>query len=327
MPDTAPNSPPFWSVMIPTYRAGTYLRECLESVLSQDPGPTQMQIEVVDDASPPGGTDIADAVRQIAGDRVAVFRQPANLGLAGNWNSCLDRARGRWVHLLHQDDKALPGFYAALRAGVEGRDEAVQAAVCRHAFVRSDGSVIEVTDAERDTPGVLDHDDWVRKLAVRSRVQCAAIVARRSLYDRVGRFRSDLSYALDWEMYRRMAIATDFWYEPRTLAWWRVHDAAATPRLRRTGENVRDLGRSIDIAHGYLPAAEADALSAAARLYYARWALWIATGLMVDGDVEAAHAQAREAVRLCPTWPVRRAAWRLQLTRAKRWATRRRRTA
>jgi glycosyltransferase involved in cell wall biosynthesis len=40
---------PLWSVMIPTYNCADYLRETLASVLAQDPGPEEMQIEVVDD--------------------------------------------------------------------------------------------------------------------------------------------------------------------------------------------------------------------------------------------------------------------------------------
>ena len=42
---------PKWSVMIPTFNCANYLRQTLESVLAQDPGPEQMQIEVVDDCS------------------------------------------------------------------------------------------------------------------------------------------------------------------------------------------------------------------------------------------------------------------------------------
>lgn len=309
-------APPFWSVMIPTYHAGAYLRECLTAVLAQDPGPEQMQVEVVDDAS---GDDVADVVRAVAGDRVGIHRHPANLGLAGNWNSCVARARGRWVHILHQDDTVLPGFYAALRDGVEGLDEQVQAAVCRHELCRADGSVIEVSDLERSVAGVLDHADWVRKLAVRNRVQCPAVVARRSLYDRVGPYRSDLTYALDWEMWRRMAAHTDVWYEPRVLAQWRRHDGAATPRLERTGENVRDLGRSIDIAAAYQPADEATALSAAARQTYGRYAVHVAGGMIARGDLAAARVQLREATRLSGSWDVRRRAWRMWASWVKRW--------
>ena len=42
---------PRWSVMIPTYNCADHLRAALAGVLAQDPGPEEMQIEVVDDAS------------------------------------------------------------------------------------------------------------------------------------------------------------------------------------------------------------------------------------------------------------------------------------
>jgi cellulose synthase/poly-beta-1,6-N-acetylglucosamine synthase-like glycosyltransferase len=43
---------PYWSVMIPTYNPrANYLEETLNKVLQQDPGPEQMQIEVVYDCS------------------------------------------------------------------------------------------------------------------------------------------------------------------------------------------------------------------------------------------------------------------------------------
>ena len=40
---------PLWSVMIPTFDCARFLHQTLESVLSQDPGPDVMQIEVIDD--------------------------------------------------------------------------------------------------------------------------------------------------------------------------------------------------------------------------------------------------------------------------------------
>ena len=41
---------PFWSVIVPLFERRTYLKQCLDSVLGQDPGPEQMEILVVDDA-------------------------------------------------------------------------------------------------------------------------------------------------------------------------------------------------------------------------------------------------------------------------------------
>src|SRR4029450_1568238 len=105
---------PYWSVIIPSYNPrAAYLEETLRSVLAQDPGPDEMQIEVVDDCSPDGAP--VELVHRIAGDRVAVHRERKNNGLAGIWNRCIERACGEWVHILHQDDIVLPGFYEHLR--------------------------------------------------------------------------------------------------------------------------------------------------------------------------------------------------------------------
>jgi len=94
---------PFWSVMIPTYNPQPhYLEETLRGVLLQDPGPEQMQIEVIDDGS--ADDTASEVVRRIGAGRVAFYAVPQNRGLANTWNLCVERARGNWVHILHQDD-------------------------------------------------------------------------------------------------------------------------------------------------------------------------------------------------------------------------------
>ena len=100
--------------MIPRKQsAGRLLEETLRCVLDQDAGADQMQIEVIDDASPNGAP--TEFIRKLAGERVTVHCEPRNLGLAGIWNRCIERARGRMVHILHQDDLVFPGFYQSLR--------------------------------------------------------------------------------------------------------------------------------------------------------------------------------------------------------------------
>ncbi len=114
--------------MIPAYNpSADYLEQVLKSILQQDPGAERMQIEVVDDCSP--SVDVKKMVESIAGERVAFSQTPKNSGLAGCWNTCIERARGEWVHILHQDDIVQPGFYAALRKGTD--DSKVGAAFCR----------------------------------------------------------------------------------------------------------------------------------------------------------------------------------------------------
>src|SRR5918912_1129900 len=93
---------PFWSVMIPTYHCARFLRQTLESVLAQDPGSESMQIEVVDDGSTLD--DPEKVVKDVGQGRVAFYRQPQNVGHTKNFETCLKRARGKVVHLMHGDD-------------------------------------------------------------------------------------------------------------------------------------------------------------------------------------------------------------------------------
>jgi len=108
---------PFWSVMIPAHNCDEYLRRTLASVLEQDPGPGDMQVEVVDDCSTEGNP--AAVVQEIGRGRVGFHRNPQNLGVTSTFNVCVQRSRGRWLHILHGDDAVLPGFYAAYSRLIE----------------------------------------------------------------------------------------------------------------------------------------------------------------------------------------------------------------
>ncbi len=56
---------PLWSVVVPTFHFARFLHQTLESVLSQDPGPDVMQIEVIDDCS---NNDTASVPCPVASD-------------------------------------------------------------------------------------------------------------------------------------------------------------------------------------------------------------------------------------------------------------------
>jgi glycosyltransferase involved in cell wall biosynthesis len=311
----ASDARPFWSIMIPTYNAdAAYLRETLESVLSQASPVDQMHIEIVDDSSPQG--DIVRLASEIAGDRVSVFRNPNNVGLARNWNTCIERARGTWVHILHQDDKVLPGFYQRLREGIENRP-AVEAAFCRHAHMNPKGHWIHLSPLERDDAGILD--DFIEKIAVLQCVQCPSIVVKKSLYDRIGLFATDLVFSMDWEMWRRIACNTRVWYEPNILALYRLHPASATPRLERTGENILDIGKSIEKVRAYLPTNRADWLSSKARENYAAWGFTTARKMLSQGDFDGAKNQVKAALKLSKSKKVLRMLLSYERARFSRW--------
>jgi glycosyltransferase involved in cell wall biosynthesis len=241
---------PFWTVAFPTYNVDEALFEkTMRSVLDQDPGPERMEIMVSDNCSTDG---VAERVaRRLAPDRIGFYRNASNLGLAGNWNACISRARGEWVHILHADDLVLPGFYERLERGAQAAPE-VGVLFCQHAFIDENDRWTSISSLERRDPGILEN--WLEILSRSQQVQCPAIAVRRDVYERVGRFRDDLFFVLDWEMWIRITAAgIPWWFEPRVLACYRIHEGSETSRLNRAGRDVNDLLRGVAIVQEQLP--------------------------------------------------------------------------
>jgi glycosyltransferase involved in cell wall biosynthesis len=290
---------PYWSVMIPSYNPrAAYLEETLRSVLAQDPGPGEMQIEVVDDCSPQGPP--VELVHRIAGERVIVHRERKNNGLAGSWNRCIERARGKWVHILHQDDIVLPGFYEHLRKGAEESDAG--AIFCRYAVVNSKGHWMHISGLHRESVGLLD--DWHEAITADQPIQCVAIVVRRVVYEHLGGFRPQLRYALDWEMWQRIAAHYSFWFEPAILACYRVHPASVSTSLMLEAADARDVRSMIDMTMAYHSGRRATVLARRARTFLAGVAIGNSRHLLVNGHAGSAGKQIIEALRLSRSWPV-----------------------
>jgi glycosyltransferase involved in cell wall biosynthesis len=104
------------SVVIPTFRRPALLREAIASAL-QDPD-LKIEVLVLDD-SPEGSA--ADTVRAIADPRVHYFKcdPPSGGKPAQVRNLGVQRAEGRFIHFLDDDDRVGEGFYRTAVAEFE----------------------------------------------------------------------------------------------------------------------------------------------------------------------------------------------------------------
>ncbi|MBV8538840.1 MAG: glycosyltransferase [Alphaproteobacteria bacterium] len=289
---------PLWSVMIPAYNYAHYMRGTLRSVLSQDPGPAEMQIEVVDDCST---RDDPEAVtHEVGGGRVGFYRQPRNLGIVGNFNDCIRRARGEWVHILHGDDLLRPGFYVRARQALAAHPE-IGAWACRVIYMDDGGHWMGLSELETRRPQVLCQD-FVERLFVDQRLYFVSLLVRRRIYEQLGGFRPELPLCLDWDMWKRIALATPIFYDPEPLACFRLHPVSAYANSVRSGESVADERRAIAIASAYVPSARAARLRRAALKAAAIRAVRTARQQWRLGYRAAALRVVREALR-CSTAP------------------------
>jgi glycosyltransferase involved in cell wall biosynthesis len=265
---TAPR--PLWSVMIPAYNCYDTLGETISSVLMQDPGKDQMQIEVIDDGSTDG--DIKQLVETIGKGRVDYFRKEHNQGSLAAFETCLNRAKGKLIHLLHGDDKVRNGYYLKI-GGLFEKYSHIGAAFCRYCTIDDEGKVLWDHGREMLEEGVLDN--WLLKIASRQRLQYCTIAVRREVYERLGGFYG-VTYGEDWEMWVRIAAHYDVAYTPDILAEYRVHSNSISHRSYMSAKHVKDMSWAMNAIQKWLPANSKKKLRKEAARFYALYALDIA---------------------------------------------------
>lgn len=274
---------PLWSVMVPTYNCIQFVVEAIESVLQQDLGAEVMQIEIIDDFSDDG--DLEKLINEHYGDRVHFFRQDQNKGSLRNFETCINRAKGEYVHILHGDDRVKPGFYKQVAELFEIFPDA-GAAFTNYSYINHLSKVVDI-----DPPLLLKEKgiipDFLFKLAEKQLVQPPAIVVKRSVYEDLGSFYA-VHYGEDWEMWTRIASRYPIAFSPACLAMYRVsHGIGISHNYFLSGKNITDIVKVVDIIQTYLPAGEREKYKKLALDYYAIYIVKIGNDMLLKNKTAA----------------------------------------
>jgi glycosyltransferase involved in cell wall biosynthesis len=281
--------------MIPTYNRLRYLEETVRSVLEQDPGPDRMQVEVVDNCSTEG--DPEEIVRKVAGNRISVYRQPRNVGLHANWNTCISRAHGRWIHILHDDDVVLPGFYNVYERLINRYPDATLL-IGPSINVDENSRPMSVSEPMAADEGPVH--DFGALQAVRNWIKTPSAVISRAAYEEIGGFCDLLHHTADWEMFFRAGHAGQAVTTTEPYSHYRIHSASDTSRLVLTGENIREGMLAVDLCYARLPPALQRELAPMKYLWLADLARKTSIKLAAKKEWKGSFLQATWALRLAP---------------------------
>ncbi len=105
-----------FSILIPVYNVEKWLRECVESVLSQDE--QDFEIILVDDGSTDGSGVICDEYAVHYSGKIRVIHKE-NEGLLLTRRAAIKAAAGEWFVHLDSDDFMLPGALSSIRKAAE----------------------------------------------------------------------------------------------------------------------------------------------------------------------------------------------------------------
>lgn len=102
------NERPLLSIAIPTYNRSAFLGELLSSLYDQCKSDPRLELLVSDNAS----TDETPAIVEAYADRglpIIYLRNGSNIGADANFMQCFDKAKGKYVWLIGDDDLVVPG--------------------------------------------------------------------------------------------------------------------------------------------------------------------------------------------------------------------------
>ena len=196
-------TPPYFSVVTPSWNQGSWIQGCIQSVLNQ--GVTDFEHIVLDNCS----TDQTEEVLSRYA-HLKVIREP-DRGQSHALNKGFQRAQGEIICWLNADDQYLPGAFAAIRQVFQRPEVAVAYGDCEEDFC--DG-----------TPPRLRKARWTRRedLLVwwekRTDLLQPAVFFRRGVLAEAGPLREDLHVVMDTEFWWRISQHHEFVSVGRPLA-------------------------------------------------------------------------------------------------------------
>lgn len=213
---------PMFTVVIPLFQKGPYVRRALESVCGQTC--PAAEIVVVNDGSTDGGDAVARAfVPPAGGPAVRVIDQP-NRGVSSARNAGIAAASQPYVAFLDADDRWMPEFLARMRDLI---------ARCPGGMLYGSGFVTTRDGRELRRYGVLPAEieggepqggrvDFFRGLAREPVVSASSMVVPKAALECVGGFPEGVPHGEDFLVWAKLAIAGPVVLAPEPLASYDV---------------------------------------------------------------------------------------------------------
>jgi hypothetical protein len=194
---------PLVSVILPTFNGAEFLRESLDSVLSQTY--SRLEVLVMDDASTDG---TAEVVRAYSDDRIRYHVHERNLGQFGNINAGVALARGDMIAIHHADDVYGAEILERELAFLQSHP-AVGAAFALDLFIDRSGREfgrVALPDEFRGG-GVLTYRQVLNGILRHGNtfIRGGTSLVRRGVYEEVGPFDESFDLRGDLDMWLRIA--------------------------------------------------------------------------------------------------------------------------
>ena len=192
-------------IIIPCYRYGRFLGQCVSSVLTQ--GIEDLRVLIIDDASPDDTAEVGRGLEK-SDSRVNFIRHAANKGHIATYNEGIEWTESTYYLLLSADDYLTPG--ALLRATHLMNEHPEVGFVFGAAMELNDDGTTSEVDLPAEMHGsaaekILGGQEFIRLSGASNPVRTPTAIVRTALQKRMGGYRPELPHSGDMEMWLRLA--------------------------------------------------------------------------------------------------------------------------
>ena len=205
---------------------GSYLRECIESVLSQQIA--DMEVLVGDNASDDDTSAIATSFQD---PRLRLIRYEERLEMCANWNRLLAEARGEWIKLLPCDDRLTVG---AMQRELDAIKPGIALIAGGKIVCARSGRKMWVSrrTASGHFPGATMRSRLLRAPG-NLLGEPGSVLFRLEDWKRCGKFNESLHYFCDVEFYARLLACGDLIVLEKPSGMFRVHGGSMSAKQFR----------------------------------------------------------------------------------------------
>jgi glycosyltransferase involved in cell wall biosynthesis len=293
---------PLTSVVLTTHNRPAWLAGALDSVLRG--GFENLEVIVTNNGDPADTRCLQETVDD---PRVRWFEQDQSMGMLDNFLVGLSHVRGRYVAVLHDDDRWSPRFLAVLVPALERHPDAVMA-FCDHYLIDDAGRIDSAaTESASQRFGRTDLGEGVvgdfLGLVVRQSIKITGCVWRREALP-VSELVPGVAPHLDvWLSYLLARGGARAYYSPERLMSYRLHPGAHSAS-RDPAVWLAGIQCEAEMLRDPKCSAHVEVLTKRVAGYH-RLA---AEGMLRQGQREPARTHLAAAMRLSPT-PRAMAGW------------------
>jgi glycosyltransferase involved in cell wall biosynthesis len=209
---------PTVSVIMPSYNAGAYIAEAIQSVIGQTFG--NWELIIVDDGSRDNTAEIV--AKHLADKRIHFIKQE-NRGASASRNVGIRRSRGRYIAFLDADDIWLP---EKLEKQMTVFAKYPHAGVCSAGYyaISPAGELL----------GTRLHDEYYGNLAkflfLKGSPAMSSAVVSREVLEKIGFLDEALPYAMDFDLWLRISLHYPFYCLGEPLIYYRQGQPSISSR-------------------------------------------------------------------------------------------------